>query len=436
MEKWASFLGPLHYQSMHFLPRLRLLILCTIVCGLAVVIPLQASGQTQTAKKAKVTISKASFTAAGAKTVKVTYSFPAADKSLKFVLSIKKGSAWTGVRSFKKKGSAGAKKLTVKQVFGSKAIKKGSYRLAVSAGSHKASVSFRVVTKTTIVTGDRPMNNDPPEISGTAEVGQILKSSEGDWNGSPTSFAYSWQRCSDDGEVCPNISGATGSSYKVVSADVGYRLGVRVVAKNAVGSAGADSTITEIVPLDATANPTISGSAVVGSTLSLASKGVWSGTPTSYAYSWQSCQSDHSDCQEVGTGETYKVVRDDVGYAIQVLVMATIEGVEGDAVSDLTSVVPLVNISAPLISGLPAQAGHQLTASPGTWNTDSGLNYAYSWQTCTSGYPSITDDNSDSALDVIASDVGHGLRVKVTAKVGESQAVAYSACTAAVIPAS
>jgi RHS repeat-associated protein len=46
-----------------------------------------------------------------------------------------------------------------------------------------------------IVRSPGPSNLDPPMISGTPTVGQALTVSNGGWDGSPTGYAYQWERC-------------------------------------------------------------------------------------------------------------------------------------------------------------------------------------------------------------------------------------------------
>jgi hypothetical protein len=92
-----------------------------------------------------------------------------------------------------------------------------------------------------------PRNTAPPTISGTPRVGEELTADDGTWTANPTSFAYQWQRCDADVATCTSVVGANGKTYGVRLADLGYRLRVAVTARNARGSATANSAITALV---------------------------------------------------------------------------------------------------------------------------------------------------------------------------------------------
>ena len=84
-----------------------------------------------------------------------------------------------------------------------------------------------------------PVNSVPPVISGTTTVGQHLSASTGVWSGAtPMTFAFQWQLCKPG---CASITGALGSSYKLVAGDMGAKVRVVVTASNSSGSAAADS---------------------------------------------------------------------------------------------------------------------------------------------------------------------------------------------------
>jgi hypothetical protein len=106
-----------------------------------------------------------------------------------------------------------------------------------------------------------PKNTSLPTIVGTARVGQQLTGSEGSWSGNPDAYAFQWQRCDADIVRCSNVLSANAKAYLVRLGDLGYRLRLRVTARNEKGSATANSALTAIVaPAAAITNkrPTLS----------------------------------------------------------------------------------------------------------------------------------------------------------------------------------
>jgi hypothetical protein len=95
--------------------------------------------------------------------------------------------------------------------------------------------------------GAAPSNSALPVVSGSASQGSTLSTSNGSWNGSPTSFTYAWQDCDSSGGNCSNISGATAGSYTLVGADVGHTVRSVVTAHNSSGAASASSAQTGVV---------------------------------------------------------------------------------------------------------------------------------------------------------------------------------------------
>ena len=72
-----------------------------------------------------------------------------------------------------------------------------------------------------------PVNVTPPTITGTAEVGKRLTATPGEWDTDGLEFAYQWQADGVD------IAGATGTTYRVRSADQGKAITVVVTATKA-----------------------------------------------------------------------------------------------------------------------------------------------------------------------------------------------------------
>jgi hypothetical protein len=177
-----------------------------------------------------------------------------------------------------------------------------------------------------------PQNSALPQISGVAQSGQTLTGSAGTWAGSPTSYAYQWQRCDSVGAGCANVAGATSTTFGLGSVDVGSTLRFRVSATNVGGTTSATSGATAAVtgvslPPSAPANttlPQVTGTAQVGQTLAT-SNGTWSGTPTSYAYQWRRCDGAGANCANVlgATASTYKLATGDAAATFRANVTAT-----------------------------------------------------------------------------------------------------------------
>ena len=91
-----------------------------------------------------------------------------------------------------------------------------------------------------------PQNQTRPTITGDTTVGQQLTADPGTWTNTPT-YAYQWQRCDLDATLCFDVGGATGKTYGVRDADIGYRLAVVVTASNSAGKGTARSALTDFV---------------------------------------------------------------------------------------------------------------------------------------------------------------------------------------------
>jgi hypothetical protein len=121
--------------------------------------------------------------------------------------------------------------------------------------SHVSSIpmsadSGRILLKDTPTGGPNlpPANIVAPAISGAAAVGQTLTANPGLWSALPApSYRYQWKRCSTQ-TVCSVISGATGSTYKIQSADASRYLRVAVTATNSAGVRTGSSAPTAKVP--------------------------------------------------------------------------------------------------------------------------------------------------------------------------------------------
>ena len=109
-----------------------------------------------------------------------------------------------------------------------------------------------------------------PRSAAAPSRGSGSTASTGSWTGTkPISYAYQWVRCGADGGQpdggnCAIVSGATDDRYRLVSADVGFRMRVRVTATNADGSRTVASNPTNVVvgPPVNTSTPLVRGTMV------------------------------------------------------------------------------------------------------------------------------------------------------------------------------
>lgn len=194
-----------------------------------------------------------------------------------------------------------------------------------------------------------PRPTGEPSISGTARVGQVLRTTNGSWAGTqPITFQYRWFRCqgrgNPDASNCQRISNASNASYVLRQADAGFRIRSQVVATNPDGSAISTSNPTGVVQTDRPTNtvaPSISGTPVVGNRLT-ANRGEWVGnTPITYAFKWLRCNTAGGECAEIpgATDNIYVVAGADVGRTLRARVTARNDAGSRSAVSNPTAVV-------------------------------------------------------------------------------------------------
>ena len=225
-----------------------------------------------------------------------------------------------------------------------------------------------------------------------------------------------------NGNVVYHSATANVSSAGISAVQIGNNSaaqGFTIVADNILVSNGTTSTS----PTN-TSPPVISGTAVANQTLT-AAPGAWSGTaPITYTYQWQRCDNAGASCADVpgATAATYVLTSSDVGFTMRVAVTGGNTAGSSTATSAATSVVtataqPPANVVRPSVSGT-AQQGQTLTGNPGSWSGTQPITYAYQWRSCDSRGASCVDITGATATTYVptASDVGHGLRVFVTAR--------------------
>ena len=273
---------------------------------------------------------------------------------------------------------------------------------------------------------DSPATGEPT-ITGTAQVGQTLTvdtSGIADEDGLDNAvFAYQW--LSDDAE----IGGATGSSYTLVDDDEGQTIKVRVTVTDDLGNettltSAATEAVEAAPPTDspATGEPTITGTAQVGQTLTVDTSGIADedGLDNAvFAYQWL------SDDAEIGgaTGSSYTLVDDDEGQTIKVRVTVTDDlGNETTLTSAATEAVeaaPPTDSPAtgePTITGT-AQVGQTLTVDTSGIADEDGLDnvsYSYQWVVTDGGAYFDISGETGATYTLVAADRGLYILVRVS----------------------
>lgn len=112
--------------------------------------------------------------------------------------------------------------------------------LTVTATNSQGSSSS--TSAATAAVSQIPANTAAPVITGTAQVGETLTTTNGTWTGTPTpTYTRQWKA---DGA---NIASATGVTYVLTETELGKVITVTVTGTNTAGNASATSSATVAV---------------------------------------------------------------------------------------------------------------------------------------------------------------------------------------------
>ncbi|KQO97561.1 excalibur calcium-binding domain-containing protein [Leifsonia sp. Leaf264] len=250
--------------------------------------------------------------------------------------------------------------------------------------------------------GDGDLTPSPiPIVDGPAVFGATLTAVTDGWD-TGVHFDYTWTR---NGEP---ISDAQSSTYVLAAADIGCTIQVVVTGSKASFIAAERTSASTDVVAAATMAPhaTISGTAIVGSTLSV-DAGEWAPTDAVLAFQWKRAGTPI----EGATASTYTLVTGDADSVITVTVTGTRTGYSANATTSApTAVVSNVFTATPTptIAG-KKRVGETLTGAAGTW-APAGATLKYQWNR--NGAPITTATTATYKL--ATADAGASITLVVT----------------------
>ena len=218
-------------------------------------------------------------------------------------------------------------------------------------GTNAYGVSLYVASSNSVsaVNAVAPVNTVAPVISGSTTLGSTLTSTTGTWTGIPTpTYSYQWKRNGS------NIGGATNSTYVTTLADSSANITCDVTATNTAGSATAGSntiTLPSYAPVN-TVLPVVSGTAVVGQTLST-TNGTWVNSPSTFAYQW------FRGATPIGTNSAnYTLVQADAGNTSNITCRVTATNSAGSANATSNTIARILDtLTNAYITGLTLTSG-------------------------------------------------------------------------------
>lgn len=272
-----------------------------------------------------------------------------------------------------------------------------------------------------------------PVVSGTPQVGVPLTADPGTWTPAAT-FSYQWLAAGVP------IAGATQSTFTPKGAQLGKLITVKVTG-TAVGAIAAARVVTPATAVAlgayaATPEPTVTGSARVGATLTASTAG-WDAGST-FTYRW------FADSVPIAgaTAATYVPTATQVGEDITVRVTSTTAGYPVVVRTSSVGSGPLergafATAPVPTITKTPAAAslrfGNTLTAVPGAWSP--GATFSYQWYAngveiigaeAATYKPTAAQVGATFSVRVIGSKSGFASTARTSAETAPLEALAFT----------
>lgn len=195
-----------------------------------------------------------------------------------------------------------------------------------------------------------------PEIQALAGtgVGATLTSTPPAWNQPDVAMTYQWLR---DGQP---ISGATGTTYVLTVLDFNKAVSLRVTGKKSGFSDGV--TVSNAIgttaggALQATAQPTVTGTAKVGNTLQV-TPGTWSQPSPTFTYQWLRTGAPIPNAHSAG----YRLTPEDAGKDVSVTVLASKSGfTDGSAAAAAVTIPKMVSTTTATLSATRVKPGKRV----------------------------------------------------------------------------
>ncbi|KQO98193.1 hypothetical protein [Leifsonia sp. Leaf264] len=289
----------------------------------------------------------------------------------------------------------------------------GAYFTVEVTGSRAGYVSAKWTSSPAGPVAELPtfIGDDLPTVTGERKVGQVLAATPAKtWVPTPSSYTYQWLR---NGQP---IAGATGTSYKLVDADIDQDVTVAVTAvkiglKNRTWASADGTPVVGYPQFTGDSLPTVTGTRQPGYSLTSVVGAGWAPTPTTTTVQWLRNGSPIAGA----TGTIYKVTDQDVGTNLSVAITYARSSYTNRTWTShddviVASLATFTGDTKPSIRG-SRQVGQTLIAGPGTDWAPAPTSYKYQW--LRDGV-AITGATAISYKQV-AADINHVITVSVTA---------------------